>query len=335
MAVTMHAKSDSEVTCSVDGAASSPPRSPRRPLYYVQSPSNHDYGAADKMSYGSSPPGSPNHQNGANQVHYHYYHCSPVHHSRESSTSRFSASLRNPRHLSFSSSVAWRKLQRGHGPEIEGGGDDEDDDDDDGDGHYGGPCHGVRLYVCFLVLFLAVFAVFSLILWGASRGYRPEMIVKNVVFESFNIQAGNDPSGVPTDMLTLNSTVRISYRNPATFFGVHVTATPLQLHYYQLEVATGHMKKFYQSRKSQRAVITMVAGHQVPLYGGVSFLSNAREHFPTVAVPLNLTFVMRSKAYILGKLVKSKFYRRIRCPITLQGNKLGKPLNLTNLCIYH
>lgn len=95
------------------------------------------------------------------------------------------------------------------------------------------------------------------------------------------------------------------------------------------------MKKFYQSRKSQRAVITVVAGHQVPLYGGVSVLSNAREHLETVVVPLNLTFMMRSRAYILGKLVKSKFYRRIRCPITLRGSKLGKPQNLTSLCIYH
>lgn len=64
---------------------------------------------------------------------------------------------------------------------------------------------------------------------------------QNVVFENFNVQAGNDQSGVPTDMLTLNSTVRIFYRNPATFFGVHVTSTPFQLHYFQLEVATGHV----------------------------------------------------------------------------------------------
>ncbi|PKI63750.1 hypothetical protein CRG98_015871 [Punica granatum] len=136
-------------------------------------------------------------------------------------------------------------------------------------------------------------------------------------------------------MLTLNSTVRVFYRNPATFFGVHVTSTPLELHYFQLQLASGQMKKFYQSRKSQRAVITVVAGHQVPLYGGVSVLTSAREHLEKVAVPLNLTFVMRSRAHILGRLVKSKFYRRIRCSVTLRGNKLGKPLNLTNLCTYH
>jgi hypothetical protein len=65
--------------------------------------------------------------------------------------------------------------------------------------------------------------------------------VQNIVFESFNIQAGVDNSGVATDMLSLNSTVRIHYRNPGTFFGVHVTSTPLELHYYQLKVATGQV----------------------------------------------------------------------------------------------
>ncbi|XP_030450124.2 uncharacterized protein LOC115672455 [Syzygium oleosum] len=319
MPLAIHAKSDSEVT-SID-AASSPPRSPRRPLYYVQSPSNHD---AEKMSYGSSPAGSPSHP---------YYHCSPIHHSRESSTSRFSASLKNanPRHLYGG---AWRKLHRGQGTDDDDG-DADEEDQEGGRGSSSPAWRGARLYACIVLLFFLLFTAFSLILWGASKSYRPEILVKNVVFESFNVQAGIDPSGVTTDMLTLNSTVRIVYRNPATFFGVHVTSSPLDLHYFQLHVASGQMKKFYQSRKSQRPVVTVVTGYQVPLYGGISALSMAREHREKVAVPLNLTFVMRSRAYILGKLVKSTFYRRIRCSVTLRGNQLGKRQKLTDFCTYH
>lgn len=94
------------------------------------------------------------------------------------------------------------------------------------------------------------------------------------------------------------------------------------------------MKKFTQSRKSQRTVETVVQGKQVPLYGGIPVLVNTIEHLDRVAVPLNLTFVMRSRAYILGRLVKSKFYGRFRCSVTLRGNKLGKPLNLTDSCMY-
>ncbi|XP_059647417.1 NDR1/HIN1-like protein 1 [Cornus florida] len=309
MAVTMHVKSDSEVT-SID--ASSPPRSPRRPLYYVQSPSQND---VEKMSYGSSPLASPT-------PNYHY-HCSPIQHSRESSTSRFSASLKNPnsRHL-----ATWKRIQPRHD-----GDEGEDDDDSDGENNE----KHLRFYVlCFVLSFVVLFTIFSLILWAASVPYKPKIFVKNTVFETFNIQAGMDGTGVQTDMLTLNSTVKIFFRNPATFFGVHVTATPLELHYYQLKVASGHVKKFYQSRKSQRMVVAVVLGNQVPLYGGVPFLNGAKDHLGSVSVPLNLTFVMRSRAYVLGRLVKPKFYRRIRCGFTFKINRLGKPLNLTKSCIY-
>lgn len=70
--------------------------------------------------------------------------------------------------------------------------------------------------------------------------------VQSIVFESFNIQAGMDGTGVPTKMLSLNSTVRISFRNPATFFGVHVSSTPITLYYYQLEIAQGNVSLILQ-----------------------------------------------------------------------------------------
>ncbi|CAK8576785.1 unnamed protein product [Lathyrus sativus] len=315
----MHRKTDSEETTnSNEQSSSSPPRSPpRRPLYYVQSPSNHD---VEKMSYGSSPIGSPAHQN------FHYYISSPIHHSRESSTSRYSASLKNPRNISASS---WKKLNNRNSH------DDLDlDEDEDDEGVYDNT-RNVRLYFCFFVLFVVLFTLFSLILWGASKSYKPRIVVKSIVFENLNVQSGNDGTGVPTDMLSLNSTVKILYKNPATFFGVHVTSTPLQLSYYQLTLASGQMHEFYQSRKSHRMIAVVVFAYQVPLYGGVSVLGNSNtEHMNSVALPMNLTFVVRSRAYVLGRLVKSTFYRRIRCSITIHGNKLGKHLNLTDSCVY-
>ncbi|GAB4853106.1 hypothetical protein Ancab_017290 [Ancistrocladus abbreviatus] len=311
----MHVKSDSEAT-SLD--ASTPPRSPRRPLYYVQSPSQHD---VEKMSYGSSPMGSPTH----------HYHCSPIHHSRESSTSRFSASLKHHHHHPHH-----HHRKKVHGRQLLH--DDNDDleelEEEEGIGEESG--HSVRFYVvCFIFSFTLLFTLFSLILWGASKSYKPHILVKNMVFENFGVQAGMDDSGVPTDMLSLNSTVRILYRNPATFFGVHVTSTPFQLYYYQLQVASGQMKPFYQRRKTGRNITTVVQARQVPLYGSLSLLGHAGEvQKEKVTVALNLTFMMRSRAYILGKLVKSKFYSSIRCPVTLDGTQLGKPLILKDSCTY-
>ncbi|XP_055836202.1 uncharacterized protein LOC129904651 [Solanum dulcamara] len=309
MGVTIHAKSDSEVT-SIDAS------SPRRTLYYVQSPS-HSQHDLEKMSYGSSPFGSPTH----------HHHCSPIHHSREFSTSRFSASLKN------NQLAVWKRIPRmrndddnDNDPRAD---DDENVDYDDG--------KSVRFYVlCFLFSFLVLSTIFSLILWAASLPYKSKIFVKSMVFENLNVQAGIDGTGLQTDMLTLNSTVRIYYRNPASFFGVHVTATPLELHYYMLKLASGQMKKLYEPRKSKRIVVAVLQGHQIPLYGAISVLSDAKDRIQSVSLPLNLTFLMRSRAYILGSLVKPEFSIHISCQVTLKGNHLGKHINLTksSSCTY-
>ncbi|XP_077246296.1 late embryogenesis abundant protein [Tasmannia lanceolata] len=290
----MHAKSDSEVTSIAMS-------SPHRPLYYVQSPSTHD---VEKMSFQSSPIGSP-----------HHYHCSPIHHSRESSTTRFSASLKNPKNW------PWKRVQE-----------NQDDEDEDEEG-YEEKGLSPRFYAfCFVFSFAVLFTLFSLILWGASKPYKPIVFVKSLVFESFNIQAGTDDTGVPTKMLHINSTVKISFRNPATFFGVHVFFTPIEFYFYQLRVASGNVEEFYQARKSQRVVSAMVEGEQIPLYGGGSSLSSSKDN--PASVPLTLIFTVRSRAYVLGKLVKTKFHRTVRCSVTLKGNGLGKPVGLKDTCLY-
>lgn len=157
----MHAKTDSEAT-SIDAALSWPPRSPprsaTRPLYYVQSPSNHD---VEKMSFGSgcSPMGSPSHP--------HYYHCSPIHHSRESSTSRFSDRALFSYKSILEGSGRRRYINSAIDEETDGGDDD--------------PFRNVRLYGCLLLSLFLLFTVFSLILWGASKSYPPKIVVKVII----------------------------------------------------------------------------------------------------------------------------------------------------------
>lgn len=219
---------------------------------------------------------------------------------------------------------------------VADGGVVEDDDDDDEfgseDDDEDDPHRKVRLVCLFVFGFVILFSIFSLILWGASKAYHPVVSVQNVVFWSFDVQAGMDETGVATEMLSLNSTVVMSYLNKGTFFGVHVSSTPWELYCYQLKVASGQMKKFYQERKSKRRVETLVKGHQVPVYGAVTAIKDTHEKDKFI-LPMNLTMKVRSRAYILGKLVRSKFYNQVRCPVTLRGDKLGKKLNVSN-CVY-
>ncbi|MQM08729.1 hypothetical protein Taro_041584 [Colocasia esculenta] len=328
----MHAKTDSEVTSI---APSSPTRSPRRPVYYVQSPSrdSHD-GEKTTTSFHSSPvlspAGSPPHS-----------HSSVGRHSRESSSSRFSGSLKPGGSRKISPNDGGRGGGAGRSRkhdkpwkecaviEEEGLLDEEDER------------RGMRrrcYLLAFLLGFFVLFSFFSLVLWGASRNQRPEITMKTVTFEDFSIQAGADNSGVPTDMVNMNATVKLTFQNTATFFGVHVTSTPVDLSYSQLTLASGNINNFYQSRKSQRTLIIPVVGNRIPLYGGGSSLTSTpgsagAGNNKKPPVPLGLSFTVRSRAYVLGKLVKPKFSTTVQCSVVMDQNKLNTPVNLKN-CQY-
>ncbi|KAK1295795.1 hypothetical protein QJS10_CPB15g00308 [Acorus calamus] len=139
---------------------------------------------------------------------------------------------------------------------------------------------------------------------------------------------------VPSLMISIDSTVKMTFRNPATFFGVHVTSTPLSLSFYDLPIASGYMEKFYQSRKSERLVTVKIGAKEMPVYGGGASLTQKREE-PN-SVPFNLTFVVRSRAYVLGMLVKPKFYRRVQCLVVLKKNRIGESSDLKEgSCTYH
>ncbi|XVF59404.1 hypothetical protein PTKIN_Ptkin07bG0273100 [Pterospermum kingtungense] len=309
-------KTDSEVS-SV--SQSSPARSSRGQVYYVQSPSrdSHD-GEKTTNSFHStpvlSPMGSPPHSHSNSSL--------GPHSSRESSSTRLSGSLKPQRKGSRKDRKPWKEFDA-----------IEEEGLLDGDGAYDG-LHRRRCYfLAFVLGFFVLFTTFSLILWGASKPQKPKITMKSISFNEFVVQAGSDFSGVSTEMVSMNCTVKLTYRNIATFFGVHVTSTPLDLTYSQLTVATGSIHKFYQPRKSQRALTVMMKGNHIPLYGGGANLGSLNGA-PTQPVPLTVSFMVRSRAYVLGKLVKPKFYKRIQCWVTMDPKKMNVAISLKNKCTY-
>ncbi|XP_062074849.1 uncharacterized protein LOC133778842 isoform X1 [Humulus lupulus] len=316
------AKTDSEVSSQTQ---SSPSRSPSRgrPVYYVQSPSRDSSNDGEKTtnSFNSSPVlspmGSPPHSHSNSSL-------GP--HSRESSSTRFSGSRKhNSSGGSNRKGSSW-KPWKDQFDAIEEEGLLDDDANSRG-------LSRRSYFMAFIVGFLVLFSLFSLILWGASQPQRPTITMKSIVFDQFVIQAGTDHSGVATELVSMNSTVKFTFRNTATFFGVHVTSTPLDLSYSTLTVATGTIKKFYQSRKSQRSVMVTMKGSNIPLYGGGASLGSINGG-PIQPVPLTLNFMVRSRAYVLGKLVKPKFYKRIQCSVVMDSKKMNSALTLKNKCTY-
>lgn len=159
------AKTDSEVSSL---SQSSPGRSPRRPVYYVQSPSrdSHD-GEKTTNSFHSSPVlspmGSPPHSHSNSSL-------GP--HSRESSSTRFSASLKpgSGNKNNGTQRKGWKPWKEFDAIEEEGL------LDDDVRNSRGLPrrCY----FLAFVVGFFVLFSFFSLILWGASRPQKPTITVK-------------------------------------------------------------------------------------------------------------------------------------------------------------
>ncbi|KAI3455437.1 hypothetical protein Pfo_012100 [Paulownia fortunei] len=310
----LHTKSESDITSL---APSSPSRSPKRPVYYVQSPSrdSHDGDKSSSMHATpnfNSPMESPSHPSFGR-------------HSRNSSASRFSGIFR-----SSSGRKGGRKRNDNDKgwPEcnviVEEGNYDEFDDDK----AFTRRCQALMALCGFIVLF----TVFCLIIWGAGRPYKAEVAVRSLTVNNMYIGSGADFTGVPTKMLNVNGSLRISVYNPATFYGIHVSATPVNLIYSDVVVATGQLKKYYQHRKSHKNVLVHVEGTRVPLYGAGSNLVISDN---AVQVPLTLDFEIISRGDVVGKLVRTKHRKRISCPLVIDSTS-NKPIKFKkDSCTYN
>ena len=155
----MHAKSDSDVT----SLAPSSPRSPKRPLYYVQSPSRDSHDGDKSSTHATpafnSPMESPSHP-------------SYTRHSRSSSASRFSGTFRS----SLGRKGSRKRNDKGW-PECNVIEEEGDYDDLNGDKGLTRRCQILMILLAFVFIFL----LFCLIIWGASRPFKAEIKLK-VVF---------------------------------------------------------------------------------------------------------------------------------------------------------
>ncbi|XP_021741916.1 uncharacterized protein LOC110708115 [Chenopodium quinoa] len=167
------------------------------------------------------------------------------------------------------------------------------------------------------MLFLGfIFMVGCFIVWGASRPFSAQVFLKDVTVHNFYFGEGSDLTGVPSKILTINCSLRMRVHNPATFFGIHVSCSTINLRYYDLTIASGQLDPYYQPKQSWRTVHVNVEGRKVPLYGaGAGFVVSDKAE----GVPLILDFDIRSKGEVVGKLVKTKHQRHVRCSLNISS----------------
>lgn len=314
----MVAKSESDVTSL---APSSPSRSPKRTNYYVQSPSreSHDGDKSSTMNatpvYNNSPMESPTHPSYGGR------------HSRNSSGSRFSGTLRSWSGRKFHRKSAGGGTTRNDKgwPECnviqeEGSYKDEDKILQ----------RRIQIFIGFLA-FILFFTALCLIIWGATKQYMPEFKVKRLLVDDFYIGEGTDSTGVPTNLVTSNLSLVLHVYNSAPTFGIHVSSGPINLMYSEIAISTGRMKKYYQSQKSHHSVSVLLHGEKIPLYGagsGIALSSDGGQ------VPLRLDFNVTTRGYVVGKLVKTTHHKIISCKFDVDSAKTKYIKILKNTCTY-
>lgn len=299
----MHAKTDSDVT-SMDTSSS-----PKRAVYYVQSPSRDSHDGDNKSSTTMPAPNSP-----VESPSRHSY----GHHSRASSSSRVSGYYQSNKGTRKGGDGGWPE---GKVIEEEGGYDEERE----------GLSRRTQIFVA-VVGFVLIFAVFCLIIAGAARPYKVRITVKSLTVHNFYFGEGADMTGVPSKMLTVNCSVRMTVHNPATFFGIHVSSKAVDLMYSEIAVATGELETYYQPRKSRRTVSVNMQGSKVPLYGAGASLTGLVDNGK---IPMTLVFEVRSRGNVVGKLVRSKHRRHVSCTVAIDSHN-NQPIKLKeNACTYN
>jgi hypothetical protein len=82
-----------------------------------------------------------------------------------------------------------------------------------------------------------------------------------------------------------------------------------------------------------------VKGNKVPLYGSGPTLmaqpaAGGKGAGKVQPVPMTLSTTVRSKAYVLGALVKPRFTKRVECKVVMDPAKLNKAISLEKACQY-
>ncbi|MCO5549341.1 hypothetical protein L7F22_002810 [Adiantum nelumboides] len=345
----MHAKSDSEVT-SLPG--SSPPRSPhghhgillRPPAYYVQSPSRDSHDGGDsKLSFQStpllSPVGSPLHPLAtasatsdarsltsslppatARKHHHHHSRGARVQPQPASSP----ASVTTSSHHSHNINDAYHKKLL---PTTIY----EDEEEYGRNRAKKSSSMAAQIYTFLFVILACVAFLFLFILffWLICRPSSPALSVKNIVFHNLYVGQGADASGVPSMLLTVNSTVQIDYENRSRYFGAHLDPLSVDYRYSELTVASTEMDGYVQGKSSRKVIPIGVRALKVPLYGASTISSEKKP-----SVPVTAMVSVCSRYYIVGQIVKSRFCTSIECNLDVSSSSMALLNPIKKACIY-
>ncbi|XP_024398380.1 uncharacterized protein [Physcomitrium patens] len=174
-------------------------------------------------------------------------------------------------------------------------------------------------WLCITVLLVGfLMALFTSMYWLICHPQAPSTTFKGVEFQSFNVMQGYDRTGVPTDMVNLDATVKLSVNNPSKYYGAFVSAPAVHLSYLPRSIAHSQVPGFYQGCNSERDIIIKANAEYEPLYGAGPSLQQAM--LENRHIPLGLIISLKSHVNVFGNIVLKYFIQTHVCNVMLNPN---------------
>ncbi|CAN8268596.1 unnamed protein product [Cochlearia groenlandica] len=174
---------------------------------------------------------------------------------------------------------------------------------------------GVSIATCRFVLgvvaALTLFLLISSVLYAASQSFSPIVYVKGVNVHSFYYWEGLDNTGVPTKIMNIKCSLHITTHNPSKYFNLYISSSSFKLKYSrQFTLAAAQLNSYYQPKQSNHTSSINLVGSMVPLYGAGSDIESSDRK---TGVPVKLEFEIKSRANVVGSLVKSRHSKHLSC----------------------
>ncbi|CAK9855308.1 unnamed protein product [Sphagnum jensenii] len=176
------------------------------------------------------------------------------------------------------------------------------------------------LWLCMTLCSLAfILAVTCLLYWIVCHPHAPSTTLKRVEFRKFHVMQGYDRTGVPTEILSLQSMVHLTFRNPSKHYATLVSpSSSITFSYLPRQLVHVQVARFYQQRDSQSELMVAAEAKYVPLYGAGPSMKEAIAESRTIE--LGLTISVTATVRLFAGLMTKEYNQELTCRVSLDPN---------------
>ncbi|CAM6003396.1 unnamed protein product [Sphagnum balticum] len=174
------------------------------------------------------------------------------------------------------------------------------------------------IFLIAIAFTIIVFFIGALVFWLVTMPHKPKITVQGIAFQYFNLQDAVDNGGVPTKAVSLNATVDLQLYNPSGTFGYHIEPSIVNLMYLDLNLGMGQIDlDFLQKQVTTKYQVKLSASTEYLHGAGPSFVTS---YDLTTGVPLQVIGTLQSRAYVVGKMIKSDLSNSFSCNFNFNAN---------------